>query len=389
MAPNKRGLSKRGRIWHSYFVVAGHRHRQSLKTTDWREAQARHKELISQASQGKLSQQGASTTRLPFGTAADKYLESRRLELAPTSMAKEKQLLVQLRAFFKATPLQSISVTRIGEYRSWRAAQGVGPATQNAELGILRRILKRARLWARMADDIKPLKEPRTIGRALSRDEVRRLLETAASKPEWETAFYAAILALNTTARGVELKALRWRDVDLFDRILTFRKSKTQAGERTVPLTEHAIATLAKLRTRAEAFGPVETGHFVFAAFTPSFVFDGNKVNGYVLTEFDPTTAIKSWRTAWRSLTQAANFHGFRFHDLRHCAITELAESGASDATIMAIAGHVNRRMLERYSHVRMEAKRQAMKALGAGTGTMGYATKGATIAIDVVPLPV
>ena len=31
-------------------------------------------------------------------------------------------------------------------------------------------------------------------------------------------------------------------------------------------------------------------------------------------------------------------FRGFRFHDLRHQAITEMAEAGASDATIMAVA---------------------------------------------------
>ena len=35
-------------------------------------------------------------------------------------------------------------------------------------------------------------------------------------------------------------------------------------------------------------------------------------------------------------------FAGFRFHDLRHQAITELAESKASDQTIMSIAGHVS-----------------------------------------------
>ena len=55
---------------------------------------------------------------------------------------------------------------------------------------------------------------------------------------------------------------------------------------------------------------------------------------------------------------------GFRFHDLRHRAITSLAESGAADSTIMAIAGHASRKMLERYSHVRMEAKRTAMETL-------------------------
>jgi len=44
---------------------------------------------------------------------------------------------------------------------------------------------------------------------------------------------------------------------------------------------------------------------------------------------------------------------GFRFHDLRHCAISPLAEFGASGSAMMAIAGHTSRRMLERYSNVR------------------------------------
>ena len=75
----------------------------------------------------------------------------------------------------------------------------------------------------------------------------------------------------------------------------------------------------------------------------------------------------KSIRTAWRTLTTAAGLKGFRFHDLRHQAITELAESGAADATMMALAGHVSKQMLEHYSHVRMLAKRQAVDSLGSG----------------------
>ena len=73
---------------------------------------------------------------------------------------------------------------------------------------------------------------------------------------------------------------------------------------------------------------------------------------------------------------------GFRFHDLRHCAITSLAESGAADSTIMAIAGHVSRRMLERYSHVRMEAKRTAMEALSKSSKMGGYDTNDDTNAL-------
>jgi hypothetical protein len=49
---------------------------------------------------------------------------------------------------------------------------------------------------------------------------------------------------------------------------------------------------------------------------------------------------------------------------LRHHAITELAEGQASDATIMAIAGHVSRHMLEHYSHIRLDLKRKALEGL-------------------------
>jgi integrase len=47
-----------------------------------------------------------------------------------------------------------------------------------------------------------------------------------------------------------------------------------------------------------------------------------------------------------------------RWHDNRHTLITDLAESGAGDQTIMDIAGHVSKHMLRRYSHRRMEAIR-------------------------------
>jgi integrase len=160
-----------------------------------------------------------------------------------------------LRAYFKQEALKAISVKRITDYRIWRAEQKVGPATLNAELGILRRILKRARLWASVADDIRPLREPSTIGRAITEEEKQRLLKMAVMRPEWETAYLAAILCLNTTARGCELKGLQWSDVDLFAGTLTIRKSTTAASERVVPLTDVAVTALARLRQRAEGFG--------------------------------------------------------------------------------------------------------------------------------------
>ena len=60
---------------------------------------------------------------------------------------------------------------------------------------------------------------------------------------------------------------------------------------------------------------------------------------------------------------------------MRHHAITELVESQASERTIMAIAGHFSARMLEHYSHIRMDAKRKALDAISGRGSTGGYGT--------------
>ena len=191
-------------------------------------------------------------------------------------------------------------------FREWRSNQGVGPAIINMEVGTLRRILKRAKRWHLIADDIMTLKEPSTAGRALAHEEKVRLLKKAPERPEWETACWAMILGLNTTMRGCELKALRWLDIDLIERTLIIPKSKTPAGERVIPLTEQAYQILLKLRKKAEMFGPVEPSHYVFASMQPRGRFKGKKQVGMRIADFDPTQPIKSWRTAWRTLTKKA-----------------------------------------------------------------------------------
>jgi integrase len=295
-------LVKRGKTWHAHFFVDGQRFRQSLDTSDWREAQAREKELITQASQGKLASVSQQFGRLAFGEAADRFLEGRRLDLSDASQKKERQLLVQPRRFFRAQTLQKITTENLVGFREWRVKADVGPAI---------------------------------------------------------------IMALNTTMRGCEIKNLRWRDVDLLTRVLSVRKSKTEAGERTIPINDAAFAAIRELRESAQLFNGTEPEHFLFPACENEHI--------------DPTRPMKSWRTAWRQLTNAAGIPGLRFHDLRHHAITELAESQASDQTIMSVAGHVSQRMLARYSHVRMEAKRQALDALSRGSERQGYDTKNDT----------
>ncbi len=379
------GLWKRGKWYWADFAVNGTRYRVSLKDRGKRisvAAQDGYEKAIraeerakSEADQGELSLSSRNFVRLGFTEASERYLATRRLELKPSSQVKERQLLVKLREYFKAKRLSQITTDDVLAYREWRAAlpgtagrtrnqRTIGPAIINMEVGCLRRILKRAKRWHLIAGDVKPLREPRSIGRALTHEEKLRLLKTASRRSEWETAHCAAVLALATTMRTCELRGLRWADVNLIDRTLTVEESKTEAGERVIPLTPEAFDTLLKLRRRAEMFGPVEPAHYVFAAFRPKFRFHDTAVVGMEMSGFDPSRPLGSWRTAWRTLTRKAGLAGLRFHDLRHTAITTLAESEASEQTLKALAGHVSRKMLERYSHIRLQAKRAAIKAL-------------------------
>ena len=156
---------------------------------------------------------------------------------------------------------------------------------------------------------------------------------------------------LLTGMRCGELTSMAWRQVDVDQRIMTVGRAKTDAGTgRQIPMNQE-LYDLMKDHARwfIERFGEVRQEYYLFPA--------GERWPS------DPTHPTKSFKTAWSNLRIKAGV-ACRIHDLRHTAITKLAESGASDSTIMAIAGHLSRAMLERYSHIRMQAKRQAVDFL-------------------------
>ena len=404
-------LVKRGKTWHTHFFVDGQRFRQSLETSDWREAQSKEKDLIADAKAGKLSPTRQEYARLPFREAAKQFLEDRIPQLAHLSVRTERERAKVLNKKFGDVPVSRFTTETVLAHVRERKAGGIANATVNRELDIIRGVLKKAKRWHLFADEIKPLPLRQSVGRALSYEGKLKLLKTAALRPEWQNAAWAATLALNTTMRGCEIKQLRWRDIDLMERTLTISKSKTEAGERVIPLNADAWNTVLLLFKRAQGLGEVRAEHYVFPACEAS--------------HFDPTQPQRSWRTAWRSITRliqcpvcgeqqtpsetcgtpeckadlkkvTSPLAGLRFHDLRHHAITELAESQASDSTVMAIAGHVSPKMLAHYSHVRIQAKRTALDALStkkaeranSGGESRGYDTNYDTKRVTVETIP-
>ena len=79
---------------------------------------------------------------------------------------------------------------------------------------------------------------------------------------------------------------------------------------------------------------------------------------------YDPTRPSKGWRSAFEAILSTADIQ-FRQYDLRHTAITRFLEDPEiPEETVIAMAGHVSQKMLKRYSHVSIQAKRAAVQAL-------------------------
>ncbi len=377
-------IYKRNKFYHVDVAVNGIRYRESLETTNWQVAQHKQKELIARIMEGKAGAPAGrgSFSSLPLAQALAELVKYRVGRVAEKTSQIDKERCKPLVRHMGKTLVRKIDAGAIRAFQDARKAEGVSGRTTNMELTLLRQVLKRAKRWSMIADDVSNLPESQNVvGRVLTHEQKLHLFQTAASKAEWDAAYCAAVIAVNTTCRKVELLTLRWSDVDLFTRALSIERSKTEAGHRLIPLNDEAMAAFARLRKRAALAGGGAPEHFVFPACE----------NGV----FDFEQHQKTFRTSWRTLVKATAkragdkaaklaveseadpeaarqsavkpFQRFRFHDLRHQSITEMDEAGIPEAAMQSVAGHLSKKMLDHYSHVRMAAKRSAVEALGGG----------------------
>ena len=355
-------LYKRGDVWWYKFRFANQVIRESSKSeskTIAKDAERARRRQLEEGYNGIVRREKAQT----FPIASKRWLDSRLAHVALKTVDLYELAIDHLKKHFGALLLSDISAADIASYQGQRRGAGAAGRTVNLEIAVLRAIMRKSKLWGAISDDVQMLKERRDVGRAITPEQEAALLKVASEPRYCDSALYPiVVVALNTAMRSNEIKTLRWSQVDLIHRSLIVGKSKTEAGTgRLIPLNQSAVAVLVKWASRTPEASPE---HFVFPAC------ENHKV--------DPSRPIASFRTAWRNATKTAGLPGLRFHDLRHTAITKLAESMTSEQTIMAIAGHVSRRMLEHYSHIRMDAKRTAVEAISQpiseGSGAQNWA---------------
>lgn len=239
------------------------------------------------------------------------------------------------------------------EFHPWHYP--AGHSLVNHEISALAQMLRHCKLWNTIEPFYFPLPvkswSPRSI---LSEAEEERLFNVAAQHPEAGLAYWVALISNHTSASGIELRGLRMGNIFLphegFAEIYIPEDAvKNNSRPRKLPLNADARFAVEQCYKRALQLGCCEPEHYLFPM--------------RIKNKFDPTRqASRSWlRHSWENLRTATGFTELKPHDLRHHCITRLLENDVNPETVIAIAGHVGRKMLEYYAHQRTRVKYAAV----------------------------
>lgn len=291
-----------------------------------------------------------------LGALIDRYIR----DVLPRKQKSQKKQTAQLQWWKEQLGsylLADITPALIGEKRdelssgtTYRGTQR-SPATVVRYLSALSHALSVAvKEWGWLEDSpmrkVSKLKESRGRVRFLDEQEKERLLQ--ACKESSTSALYPVVmLAISTGMRYGEIMNLTWTDVD-FPRKRVILQETKNGERRAVPVAGQALELLCQLekkrRIDTQLLFPkvkLQKGATPDASFQERDLDRVQKVQKPI-----------QLRSAWTTALKKAQIENFRFHDLRHCAASYLAMSGASLADIAEILGHKTLAMVKRYAHL-------------------------------------
>jgi integrase len=313
-------------------------------------AEAALAELLTDLRRGDIPDPGARSGKtLGDAVAAWLYYVEHEKARRASTVRGYRQVGGLLETEFGAeTPLEEIDTDRIDTYRRELLADGkVSRRTAQQRLVLLHGVLSRAK-----ANRWVPINAADLVERVnLVRSEEFNVLgvEQVEAVAGRATGMYAAAIkvAAFTGLRTGELRALRWRDVDVLAASLRVVRNMPIGGEegapksgrgRSVPLVDQAIVALDALSRREHFTGDDDR---VFP----------NEVGQMLSDDALRTALYEAMEAAGIDRKAFPAKEGFVFHDLRHTFGTLAASLGASLVEIQAWMGHAQIATTMRYAH--------------------------------------
>jgi len=343
---------KRGEIWHYDFAIKGARFRGSTHATDKASAQKIYAKLRLEAAE---SVHFRKSREMSLAEAFLRYRDhGDRLPSGYTIAVH----IDKLRGMGDTLSLTSVDDALVSDYVAKRRGekarhkdQLVSNATINRELTTLRAVMRRAAdQWGVSVGSIKWRKHllPEEVERRryLTAEEEQRLI--AALRPGLRELVRFCLL---TGARFSSAISLCWSDVDRGAGVITFRTMKG-GGSHVVPLTMDVLDILKQVRGQH----PVFVFTYECLEDRPLGIRGAHRKKGQRYP-FSST----GWRRPWANALDTAGITDFRFHDLRHTALSRITRV-AGIAVAQSLAGHADITTTRRYAHVLLDDVKAAME---------------------------
>jgi len=283
---------------------------------------------------------------LSFRKLAEKYLEyAKNNKSASTFSADRCRINKHLLKHFKDTLLTHISVEMVEAYKSKRIRDGASAKTINLELSNLQHMMKKAKGWRHVRENVvegvEKMRLVKNNPRYLTQDEIDCLLDAA----KGYYIYPILVTAIHTGMRKSEMFNLTWDDVD-FDEGITTVQSKNgwhtkNYESRDIPLTPRLRRVLLAHKRDQEAQG-VNISYV--------FTYEGRKLHATIKKNF-------------RRVLKKAGLKNVTLHSLRHIYASQLVMAGASLRDVQELMGHASFETTTRYTHLeRDHLKEQVMK---------------------------
>jgi len=196
-----------------------------------------------------------------------------------------------------------------------------------------------------------PLKSTRIEKGIFTAEEISKLIEKA--NPDWRGAI---LVGYFTGARLKDVCNLRWGNVDLEKRLITFRAGKT--GQLITvaihpELEEHLLSRNISDDPQA----------FLFRSLAGK---SGGGKSGLSMAfkRIMEQAEVEAGVARLSSGAKGRSFSLRSFHSLRHSFISALANSGVSSELRRRLSGHASEEMHAVYTHHELETIRQAVSAI-------------------------
>jgi integrase len=334
------------RFWIAkWYDSEGRPHSQSTRTDIKQKAEKTLRTLMGDADKGVTTRPEAITYNQIREDLLASYRNKGHKSLRVTADGSETLFpLSALDNFFEYPEKVGLTVARIthrtmSAFIAARQAEGVGNATINNSLSLLRRMLHLAKKHYNLpfVASIDLLKPPPPRKGFVPLEDFNRLLGAISPnlRPLVTFLYYSG-------ARKGEACAIRWDQVDLKHAMIKLEAEQTKTDTaRTIPLP-NVLVEMLRRQTKKE---------------------------GLV---FDSSNLRKSWEKACDIVGMGKIvplegkkyylYSGLSIHDLRRSGARNLRKAGIPESVAMKITGHKNRSVFDRYDIVDVEDVREAMK---------------------------